>query len=375
MTRRIKRICVLIALLIMIPYTAIAGFVFTIENTDKLTGESLGSMEIAVDGLLLKMTYLDSHAPKADSADEGGQGMFDLGDLVSGAGGGSQVDSTMESSGVAIASDSAADSVSVMDDSTVGSNASEREDASVITYSNTSRNAKDGEMTCNADRREMLVVDHESQEYFVMDEAFLATIGGNFGGAADQVSQVNGMMQQAYETAIAQLDAQNLTPQERAQAEQMLRSTFGISGSLISPDSTSGSSGELIKGDSDTVNGYPAVNYKLLTSGQKAKELWVTDWKELGVGAEAQDTFESYFNFFAEMSNSLGEKGFGSDSDLDFFETMDQIGGFPVFGQYFEGGDVDEEFSLDSVTERDLDPDAFEPPAGYTLRTMGGFFQ
>ena len=39
---------------------ALAGVVFTINSTDKQTGESLGSMEVLVEGPLLKMTVLDS---------------------------------------------------------------------------------------------------------------------------------------------------------------------------------------------------------------------------------------------------------------------------------------------------------------------------
>ena len=65
---------------------------------------------------------------------------------------------------------------------------------------------------------------------------------------------------------------------------------------------------------------------------------------------------------------------FGSDDGFNFFEAMDRIGGFPVRGKIFEDGELDEEFSLESVTERDIDPDAFIPPPGYRLRTMGGFF-
>ena len=62
------------------------------------------------------------------------------------------------------------------------------------------------------------------------DEAFLATIKENFGDVSEQMSEMNSMMQQAYETALAQLDAQGLSPQERAAAEQMLRNTFGVTG-------------------------------------------------------------------------------------------------------------------------------------------------
>ena len=57
----------------------------------------------------------------------------------------------------------------------------------------------------------------------------------------------------------------------------------------------------------------------LFLGSQKTKELWVTDWGDLGAGTKAQETFESYFDFFAQMSNSYDEMGFGSDGGLNFF--------------------------------------------------------
>ena len=50
---------------------------------------------------------------------------------------------------------------------------------------------------------------------------------------------------------------------------------------------------------------------------------------------------------------------------------MDEIGGFPVVGEEFEDGENVEGWSLESITERDLDPDAFEPPSGYRLKNFG----
>ena len=58
-------------------------------------------------------------------------------------------------------------------------------------------------------------------------------------------------------------------------------------------------------------------------------------------------------------------------SDRNTIDIFSQIDGFPVVTRDFEGGELESETVLESVTERDLDPDAFEPPKGYRLRTMG----
>ena len=118
----------------------------------------------------------------------------------------------------------------------------------------------------------------------------------------------------------------------------------------------------IIKGERDTINGFPVTWYQ-----RGGNRVAVAEWEDLGPGRAAQATMESFFGFLDTMSQG----GFQS-SDNSFFEAMDEIGGFPVAG---ESEDLDDEkWTLESVTERDLDPDAFEPPAGYRLRTMGGFF-
>ncbi len=50
---------------------------------------------------------------------------------------------------------------------------------------------------------------------------------------------------------------------------------------------------------------------------------------------------------------------------------MNEIDGFPVVTRNFAGGELESESTLRSAEERDLDPDAFEPPKGYRLRSMG----
>ena len=92
--------------------------------------------------------------------------------------------------------------------------------------------------------------------------------------------------------------------------------------------------------------------------------IWIAYWKDLGVGAKAQATIESFFNFIAQMTDGFDEMGFGSDGDISIFETMDRIGDFPIYSKSFEGGEVDV-FSLDSITERQLDFDPSGPPKGY----------
>ena len=124
-----------------------------------------------------------------------------------------------------------------------------------------------------------------------------------------------------------------------------------------------------------TKQGYPCVRYDVLRDGEKIRELWVTDWSNIKGGGDVVDAFKEMASFYDELLDSIGQKpgspgGFfsGDDNPIESFTRVD---GFPVVTRSFEGGELESESVLESVTERDLDPDAFEPPKGYRLRTMG----
>ncbi len=52
---------------------------------------------------------------------------------------------------------------------------------------------------------------------------------------------------------------------------------------------------------------------------------------------------------------------------------MKELGGFPVVTREFDDydGSLEGETALRSARRQTLDPDAFEPPKGYRLRSMG----
>ena len=75
--------------------------------------------------------------------------------------------------------------------------------------------------------------------------------------------------------------------------------------------------------------------------------------------------------FSKELTSAFESGPFGSQAGETPFEHMNEIDGFPVVTRNFAGGELESESTLRSAEERDLDPDAFEPPKGYRLRSMG----
>lgn len=120
-------------------------------------------------------------------------------------------------------------------------------------------------------------------------------------------------------------------------------------------------------------NGYSVTRWK-----RDNKEVLVTDWSNLTLSDQSLvDTLADMASFYDEVRSDpeweAYEKLMGESTD--FLEALSQGDGLPIRRRRFTEDGVKDDWSLESTTERDLDPDAFEPPPGYRRRTMGGFFQ
>ncbi len=213
------------------------------------------------------------------------------------------------------------------------------------------------EVIFRGDRRQMVVVDHREKSYMVVDEAAARAMGGQ--------------MQQAMKELEKQLEG--LDPKQREMMEKMLKGKTGPGGT---PPGVQSEPREYKRtGERATKQGYPCVRYDVLRSGEKVQELWVTDWSNVEGSQDVVDVFGDMNDFYGELIDAFKEvTGAGGGffgADRDPIETFTQIDGFPVVSRDFEGGELESETVLRSVTERDLDPDAFEPPKGYRLRSMG----
>lgn len=211
---------------------------------------------------------------------------------------------------------------------------------------------KQGEMIFHADRREMVVVDHDNESYFVIDKETLGRIAG----------QVNSAMSQVQEAL------ENVPEEQRAMIEKMMKQRMPKQAVPIRRPRS-----EIKKTtERDTKNGYPCVKYEVLRGGTKIRELWVTDWDNIEGGADVVDAFEDMADFFREMMDAIPDFGQGGQTGgAPVFEHMKELGGFPVeTSEFGSDGSLESESALRSAKRRTLDPDAFEPPAGYKRRPM-----
>jgi hypothetical protein len=123
------------------------------------------------------------------------------------------------------------------------------------------------------------------------------------------------------------------------------------------------------------MRGYSCVRYDVFRDGEKTRELWVTDWDDIEGARAVAGAMEAMSGFYTEIMEAFSSMGgpFAGmlTSNRTPFESFDQIDGFPVVTRSFEAGTLKRETVLQSVTSQAVDAATFEPPAGYTKRTMG----
>ncbi len=212
-----------------------------------------------------------------------------------------------------------------------------------------------GEMIFRGDRREMVVVDHDTRSYHLLDQQAIQSIAG-------QVSEAQRMMQEALK---------NVPEDRRAMVEQMMKQRMPPGTEVPGQRVKS----ELRKtGERGTKSGYPCVKYEVFLGDAKIRELWVTDWSNVEGGEDVVGTFEDMADFFREMMDSFPDFGQQGSMGDPAFEHMRELGGFPVVTREFDeyDGSLEAESTLRSARRQTIDPDAFEPPSGYKRQEMFG---
>jgi hypothetical protein len=199
------------------------------------------------------------------------------------------------------------------------------------------------------DREEMLMINHEDRSWRAMDKATMATLSQQLNPAMEQ-------MQKRMEEAL-----KNVPPERRAMMEKMLASQ-GIGSSLM------GGKPEIqIKktGETQTINGYPCVKYETWQDSEKMAEHWVTDWKRVPGGREAQAVFQDMVAFSQELWQGAFK---GHEGPASFFEAMGNMDGYPVVTSIFSDGKIVTESRLTAVEEKSVPAHEFEPPKGYVQK-------
>jgi hypothetical protein len=206
-----------------------------------------------------------------------------------------------------------------------------------------------GEMIFNADRREMIVVNHDDRSYFVIDHDQMREL-------SQQINQAMSSMEQALAA---------LPEGQRAKMEQMMKSKMPAMAEAREPSQLKRT------GVSDSVNGFDCDFYEVWRSGVRERELCVTDWSNVAGGRELAETFTALGEMMREMLDSLPKMANGATIGDATFEHMNEMGGFPVISrEYGDDGVLDGESRLVSAAAASFAADDFEPPKKYKRRDL-----
>ena len=204
---------------------------------------------------------------------------------------------------------------------------------------------------------EVVIVDDDRKEYYVMNDKSMKAIAGQIGAVAGAMEEV----------------LKNL-PKEQREAIEKARKQAGAGSGAVGPMKPRAKPELKKTGEHGDKGGYPCVKYEVFQDGKKIREIWTTDWDNIDGGDEAAEAFKALGAFFEAFWKAMppmpgGEDPFGGQNP---FDEMNFENGFPVVVTGFgEDGNIEDESILKGTRRQRIDPAAFEPPSGYKRRSTG----
>lgn len=206
-----------------------------------------------------------------------------------------------------------------------------------------------GSTIFRGDRREMFIVNHADRSYFLLDEA--------------------GMKELAEATKGMDAMLANVPPEQRAMVERMMRGR-GLGGAAAAPKRELRRTGERA-----THSGYATEQYEVLENGRRKWEFWVTPWSSLEGADEMRTAVEAMAEFGKVLTDAAAQSPMLSSmagAGAGEYQFLRQLNGYPVVTRTFsDGGQLELETTLRSVTRRTMSPGDFEVPDGYRRQSIG----
>jgi Domain of unknown function (DUF4412) len=208
-----------------------------------------------------------------------------------------------------------------------------------------------GGLIYNGDRDEIMVLDHDRQEYYVITQEQIELIAG----------QVEERMQQM-EEALAELPTE-----EREFARKMMEAQM--------PAKKADTSGGTLRktGKTDTIAGYDCDYYDVLKGELKIRDLCVTGWDDFPEGLEVAGAMQELGEFFASMRKAFAKSGGLDlmDSQREMIAYMKELNGYPIrYRDYDAAGELLKETLLTGAHNEEVSATLFEPPENYQRKDL-----
>lgn len=204
-------------------------------------------------------------------------------------------------------------------------------------------------MVFDGGRQVMMIIDDDKKTYSEITQADVDAISQQMSGAMAQ-------MQSAMK---------NMTPEQRAQMESMMKGAAGRMGGAASASKT-----VYRKTGTDTVGKWTCDKYEGTRDGQKVQDLCTVDPKVFGFTPADFAVSKEMADFFQKMMPPGMGRGM-SASELFHIGTADEQGysGVPVRTITYSGGQTTT-YELSDVKRQAFSDATFAAPAGYQKKDM-----
>ena len=205
---------------------------------------------------------------------------------------------------------------------------------------------RNGSVVFRGGTDELLTIDHDKKEFMRVDKASLDRMASTVSGAVSQLDSV----------------LANLPDDQRAMLEGMLKDKL--------PTSSAPAKRPLLRstGTRAPNGGQETRQIEVLVDGVKRSEFWVAPWA--GIDTRVKAAVEDMSGFMkgvidklpASMTESIKTSG---------YEVIGELGGMPMLTrEYDDKGQVAVESRVTSIVSKDIDVSKFNPPAGYTQKSL-----
>ena len=203
-------------------------------------------------------------------------------------------------------------------------------------------------MLYKGNANELVVIDHETKTYMVMDEETARKLEQQIGQVQEQM---NAMMQQM------QQQMQNMSEAERAQLQQMLGNNMPMGAASKPVETTVQQQG------TDTVAGVTCTKLMVLVNDKPSGDVCVATAGVLGIDTNDYNSMVSA----TDAVRSFVERVSGRHDNDAVTMNLRAMKGVPVRMRDLVDGDIS---VLASRSTADLDAQLFTVPAGYQKKDM-----
>jgi hypothetical protein len=159
-------------------------------------------------------------------------------------------------------------------------------------------------------------------------------------------------------------EMEKLPPEQRAMMEKMMKGKM--------PGAQAPPTQRVETGGREQVGDYPCTVHTLYSDDEKVREVCLADESVGADLGEAMAAFQALARFAEGLMEVTRNLPFGDSIEIPF-QDVQGMNGFPVRTRVFDGeGQVVLERTLKSITRRGLEPEEFEIPKGYKVKSLEG---